>query len=765
MGEWMSKRQNVTLVATQTEAPRENQPSEVEYQVVHTTVGRCRIRIPRLAGDSEYARKLNWLVDSFDFVISVRINPTARSIIITYETSFVSSAAVQESLIKAIQQASVADIPLGTILTKTVSTIRWEHIGLPVFSLGLALVADLLALPIPALVIGGVIAVAALPFLSRAIANIVQHRQLDADLLDALWISLNTLKGDFVAPALMLSLIESGKALRDTTAREIEYQSLECSINSLERYVWVERSGQERRLPLKKVHAGERVVVYPGELIPVSGRVLRGTALIDEHQLTGESTLVCRSEGQVVHDSTLVVEGKLCVLTKRTGHNTRVGSTVRLIQAAPVHDTRVENHAGKVANTAIVPTLFLSAGIFALTGDTTRALAPLQLDFSNGIGIAVPTTILAALKYAAQNGVYIRSGRALEVLARTDTVVFDKTGTLTQGTAAVVAIQTAALDSDPLEVLALAASAEQDNTHPVAKAILRYAQENDVQTRKCEAWHYRIGMGIAARIDGQKILVGSHLLMYREGVDLDSFHSKYPHINSGSLSLVYIARDRELLGTLLYTDPLRPESSNTTAILRERGIDTYMLTGDRSSVADDIAYKLGIHPANTYAGCPPDKKIEFICELSNGKTVAFVGEGINDAAALAHADVSISFAGGSDLARETADVILLDDDLSGLIYAIDIAKQAMEVVYINMAIAVIPNIGAVLAGMIWALDPILELIISNVSALLAELNSFRPLYFEARTEPNIKTSSLNPANLQFLPQSRCRESRKELVAE
>ncbi len=730
------------LLTTGTEAPIKHQPEEIDYQVVHTTVGRFRIRVARLASDSEYAIKLNWLVESLNFVTSVRINPAASSIIVNYEASIVSSPIVQENLFTAIQQAITIEVPLGAISTKTEfsSEIKWERVGLPVLSLGLALLAEQLVLPIPTLLIGGVIAAAAVPFFSRVIDTIVNERQLDADILDALWISINTLKGDFVAPALMLSLIESGKALRDTTARAAERQALDL-LNGLDQYTWVEQDGQERRLPLTKVCIGDRVIVYPGDMIPVSGRVLRGTALIDEHILTGESMLVCRCEGQVVHASTLVIQGKLCVLVKRTGHNTRVGVAVQLMKAAPVYDTRVENYASKVANIAIVPTMCLSATIFALTSDTTRALAPLQLDFSNGIGIALPTTILAALTYAARNGVYIRSGRALEVLARTDTVIFDKTGTLTQGSTAVVAIQTADERTEPSEVLTLAASAEQGNTHPVASAIIRYAKENGVQAQKCETGDYRIGMGIAAQINRQKILVGSNRLMQQEGVDLEPLHRRYPDITSGSNSLVYVAKDGELLGVILYTDPVRPEVPSVIATLWGQGIDIYILTGDNQRVTDDVACKLGLNLSNTYAEVLPKQKIEIICGLrSNGRTVVFVGEGINDAAALAYADVSVSFAGGCDLARETADVILLDDDLRSLTHAIDIAKQAMEIAYTNAAIAVIPNIGVVLAGIVFALDPILEVIISNAAAIIAELYSFRPLFLDVRKEPDTDVS-------------------------
>lgn len=743
------------LVTAGTKAARENQREEIDYQVVHITVGRCRIRIPRLASDSEYARKLNWLFESFDFVTHVRINPTAETVVVTYDISTMSNGAVQENLFTAIKQATEVELPLEatSVTSKLTPEIDWwQRVGLPLASLGLALLAEQLLLPIPALLVGGVVAAAALPFFNRTMDTIVKERRLDADILDALWIGIHAYKGDFVAPALMVSLMETGEALRDTTARASERQAMNL-LDSLDQNVWVEQNGKERRIALNQVQVGDRVIVYPGDLIPVSGRVLRGTALIDEHKLTGESSIVSRSEGQVVHASTLVLEGKLWILAKRIGSNTRVGVAFQLMQSAPVHDTRVEDYAGQIANAAVLPGLCLGGTIFAVTGDLNRALAPLQLDFGYGIKLSVPTTILVTLVYAARNGVYIRSGRALEMLARTDTIIFDKTGTLTQGNAAVVAIQTADESIPATVVLTLAASAEQGNTHPIASAITRYAEEHGVQTCTCETWHYRIGMGIAAQINGQKVFVGSDRLMHQEGIDLELIHQRYPDINSGSYSRAYVAQDREILGVILYTDPVRAESKREIARLHAQSIDTYMLTGDNQRVANEVASQLGIEPSNIYAEAFPERKVEVVQQLhDSGKTVAFVGDGINDSAALAYADVSISFAGATDLARETADVVLMNDNLHDLTYTITLAKQAMEIVYQNTALVAIPNISVVLAGVLFALDPVLAVIISNGSVLLAELNSFRHI-LEDDSKPQKTAVSVNQGSIYTVDNS------------
>ncbi|RUT07321.1 ATPase [Dulcicalothrix desertica PCC 7102] len=720
-----------------------------DYEIIHVTRERFRIRISRLASDPEYASKLTWLVEYEDFVLSVRISLLSSSLIVNYDPD-VPVTTVQSSLLKCIEKASQAEVPAGIVPIKTESRpeIDWiERLGLPILSLSLAVLSTQV-MPIPAVALGALVTTAAIPFVSRIIEIVIKERRLDSDILDAIWLGLYTLKGDFVGPSLMLSLMYTGDALRDVTARASERQVFDL-LSSMDKFARLERDGVEVLVPLKEVQKGDRVVVYPGEIIPVSGRVLRGTALIDEHRLTGESTLVSRSEGQVVHASTLVLEGKISVLTKRLGSNTRVGLTVQLLQSAPVHDTRVEDYAAKVADATIVPSMLLSGAIFVLTQDVSRSLAPLHLDFSHNIRIAVPSTIIAALTFAARHGVYIRSGRALEMLARIDTIVFDKTGTLTQGNAEVVEILTASSTISSTEVLEVAASAEQGNTHPVAGAILRYAEAQNIQTQPCSAWDYRIGFGVVAEIGGEKILAGSHRLISQEGIDLNPIYKYHPQLQTGSHSTVYVAKGGELLGVILYTDPARAESAEVISTLENLGNETYMLTGDSKRVANHVAKQLGIKNNHVYAESFPDQKVEVIRQFqSQERTVAFIGEGINDAAALAHADVSISFASGIDIARETADVVLLEDDLRGIASAIAIAKQAMDIVYQNTALIAIPNIGVVLAGVLFAFDPVLGVIISNGSALVAELNSFRPLF-----ESGFPTFNPEPVKSSPTPES------------
>lgn len=710
-------------------------PNRMNYQLVHTVPGRCRFRVPRLRQEQAYANRLNWVVESLNFVISIRINAIAESLVIYYAPNTITLEDLETAIALALNRATTDEVPVGAIVEYR-PEINWvERLGLPVTSLGLAIAAQQLAFPVvPTLLVGGVVIAASLPFIVRTIETTLKEKRLDADILDALWMTLYTVKGDFVAPSLMVSLMETGEALRDTTAR-VNEREVSQLVGGMNQTIRVERGGQEQWVPVDSVKIGDRVVVCAGERLPVSGRVLRGTGWIDEHELTGELACVCCSEGQVVHAGTLLLDGKVCILVKRIGKNTRLGLTLQLLHSAPVHDTRVEDYAAKLANLAIAPSLILGGIIFVLTRDVSRALAPLHLDFSHGIRLSVPSTVLSALTYASRHGIYIRSGRALEVLARIDAIAFDKTGTLTQGNAAVKVVRTVNPRTSIKEVLTIAASVEKDNKHPVAAAILNAAAAKGVQLRSCEAWEYRVGAGIVAQIDGQQVLVGSHRLMQKEGIDTKVIHDRYPELQTGYFSLVYVARNGKLLGVISYTDPLRSEAHRVIRQLRQSNsesdhrIETYILTGDNPQVAQEVAAQLGIDANCAHAEVLPQGKVRAIQHLQKqGKVVAFVGEGINDVAAMAHADVSISIASGSDMARETADIVLLDDDLEGVIHSIEIAKRSMEIIYQNTALVAVPNIGVVLAGIIFALDPILSVIISNGSMILAELNSFRPLF-------------------------------------
>jgi Cu2+-exporting ATPase len=687
-----------------------------------------RLRIPRLRHDPEYAKQLQTLLNSDYLVTNVKIKSIVASLVITYNNSDITDKKMRSRLHCLILAAGETEIVL-TESTKPYPTSTngdtWPGMQFSVLSTGLALLAGPLGLPIPPIMVVGSIALGTFPVFQRAWAGIITQRRLNIDFLDFIAIAITTSQGNFLTPALMLSLIEIGENIRDRTARSSQKQTLDL-LNTLSQFVWVERHSQKQQIPIQNVQPGDIVIVYPGEQVPIDGSIIRGTALLDQQKLTGESMPVFKSQGQPVFASTLVREGQIYILAERVGQNTRAGQSIQLMQVAPVHDTRMENQAIKIAEQAVLPTLLLSGAVFAVTGNPARVASILTLDLCTGIRVSIPTSVLAALSYAARQGILIRSGRALEKLAAVDTIVFDKTGTLTKGEITVVEIESFNPTISTERILALAAAAEQRLTHPVAQAIIRYAETHPkIVIPQRGEWNYQLGLGVEAEIEGEIVYVGSHRFLDQQGINMESLHQQ----QLPGKSEIYVGSNGQLLGRIRYSDVLRPESREViNDLLTTEGVEVHMLTGDNHNTAKAVAADLGIPPGYTHAEAFPQEKAAIVSQLhQQGKTVAFVGDGINDSPALAYADVSVSFGDGSEIARETADVVLMQNDLHSLLQAIAIARHTKYLIQQNTNIVVIPNLAAMAMAVLIGLNPLVATVVNNGSTIIAGINGLRPM--------------------------------------
>jgi Cu2+-exporting ATPase len=700
---------------------------KVAYAVVHAIPGRIRFRIPRVR-NTEYAQRLQILLESNSLVNSVRIKPSAASVVVTYKANKTSETKARSHFAYIIQTANdegvvfISPTKLSSQANETEEKPRF-NIPLSVIATSLALLSGPLGLAISPMFLAGTIALATLPVAKRAVEGITNERKLNIDFLDFMAIAITTVQGQFLTPALMLSLIDLGENIRERTARSSAQQTLDL-MGSLGQFAWVERDGVKTQIPIQQVQAGDTVIVYPGEQVPVDGVILQGKALLDEQKLTGESVPVMKHKGENVYASTLVREGQVYIKTERVGDETCAGQSIKLIQQAPIHDTRMENHAVKIADRAVLPTLLLGGTVFALTRNPARAASILTLDLCTGIRVSIPTTVLAALSYAARRGILIRSGRALELLAEIDTVVFDKTGTLTQGEVAVVGVESFQADVPSMRVLALAAAAEKRLTHPVAEAVVRYAEGQKVENLPRGEWNYQLGLGVEAEIDGEKVYVGSERFLRQQEIDMSPLEGK-----EQAPSAIYVGDNERLLGIIEYSDLLRPESRKViNALLTVEGVEVHMLTGDNKRTAKAVAAQLGITPKYTHAEAFPEQKATVVRKLhEQGKTVAFVGDGINDSPALAYADVSVSFASGSDVARETADVVLMENNLNSLLEAIEIARQAKKLIGQNTNMIVVPNVAALAVAVLFGLNPLAATVVNNGSTVAAGLNGLRPM--------------------------------------
>lgn len=708
---------------------------QVSYQIVHEIRGRIRFRIPKIIKDLDYLENLQALAALDNHIIRLKVTRIIGSVTFYYYPQQLNSrnksASVYCSHLIQLANHPAVSLQREKILKQaddSHSQLTWQTLNLPLVATLLALISGPLGFSISRLILGGMIAVATIPVARRAIQSVYHNQKINVDCLDLTAISLLTIQNRFLTSCSMLVLIELGETIREHTARSSQRQTLDL-LKSLSQMVWVERNGEKEKIPIEELKPEDTVIVYPGEQIPVDGQILRGQALIDEQKLTGESMPVVKKEKDMVYASTLVREGQIYILAERLGADTRAGQTMKLLEGVPIHDTRMENYVAKVADRTVVPTFLLGGVVFALTRNPARVASILTIDFATGIRVSVPTTVMASLMGAARQGILIRSGRALEKLAQVDAIVFDKTGTLTQGNVQVISIKTVRESVSTLEVLELAAAAEQRITHPVAEAVINCANYHELVIPPRGEWNYQVGLGIRAEIGAQLVLVGSERFLREEGISLSELHQRHPDLKQAHEPLIYVASNGQVLGSLQYSDPLRTESQKVVKTLRENiGAEIHILTGDSQQRAQTVAEKLDIPFSHTHAEAFPETKAQLIQSLHHqGKTVAFVGDGLNDSAALAYADVSISFRDGSEVARETADVVLMRNNLEDLVVAINLARHAREIIYQNTSLVLIPNLyGLALAATV-GLHPISATVINNGSSVLAGVNGLRPV--------------------------------------
>lgn len=692
--------------------------------MIHQVPGRVRVRIHRLSYDQSFAKLLKEHLITVKGIKKVRLNCWSASVIIHYEKN--RNINIHYQILLSINQAETTNgVRPKEDSNNSKKLEEWSSLTYP----GLATLFSLTALKIklPGLRLIAILMLlrAAFPVVQRAYDSVVNQQKLNIDCIDTLALVFSGLQGKIVTPSLVITLHELGDIIREKTARSTETKTSNL-LDTIGNFAWVERNETIVSVESHTVEIDEIVVVYPGEKIPVDGIVIKGNATIDQQQLTGESMPIVAEKDTYVYASTLVRSGEIRIKSERIGHNTRAAASFELLDKAPVHDTRMANYAANLAEQLIMPSLLLSAIILTVTRDPSRVASILTLDFVTGIRVSMPTAFLGALNHTTRHGILVRSGRTLELLSEIDTIVFDKTGTLTQGNIEIVHIETVDQGLDQNKLLQLAASAEQRITHPVAEAIAHYATKRNIDILPRQSWDYEVGLGMVATIDGQTVLVGSEKLLTSKGVTV--IETVTQQKNAG-LSPVYVACDGVFQGILYYSDPLRPQSVKLIqALQRDYGMEVHLLTGDHQKRATEVGKQLNIPPSQVHAEAFPEDKAKIVQNLHHsGKTVAFVGDGLNDSVALAYADVSISFENGSDIARETADVVLMNNDLNDLLEAISIAQQTKQLITQNTLMVVAPNIAALGLATTVGLNPLLATLVHNGTAIVAGLNSLRPL--------------------------------------
>jgi heavy metal translocating P-type ATPase len=491
-------------------------------------------------------------------------------------------------------------------------------------------------------------------------------------------------------------------------------------LDFLPRDATVRRDGTSRPIPISEIRIGDVVVVKPGSRIAVDGEVISGNSFVDQSTITGESLPVEKVAGTQVFAGTINQSGALEVRTSGIGRDTAFGKIIDAVEAAEKARAPIQRTADRLAGYLVYFALGCAVLTFAVTRDLTSTISVIIVAGACGIAAGTPLAILGAIGRAAREGSIIKGGLYLEILAAVDTVVLDKTGTLTFGNPEIVRIRSAP-EITSEAVLEAAAIAERPSEHPLARAVLKKASEASLPIVDPTHFSYRPGQGLICALDGKEIVVGNKGLLAEHGIELNGFGS-----NSSQGSEVLVARGGRLLGALQVADKLRPGAIEAVAELHRMGFRVMLLTGDSESIAQSVGKELGIR--EIAAELLPDQKVERLKSLiAEGRKVAMVGDGINDAPALMQANVGIAMGSGTDVARESAQVMLLGNDLLKLVETLKIARRCHRIIMANFTgTLVVDGIGVALAAFGF-LNPLFAAFIHVSSELAFILNSARLL--------------------------------------
>jgi P-type Cu+ transporter len=447
------------------------------------------------------------------------------------------------------------------------------------------------------------------------------------------------------------------------------------------------RDGVERDVPIESVQVGDEIRVRPGEKIPVDGVVVEGRSSVDESMLTGESLPVEKQAGDWVIGATLNASGSFVFRATRVGRDTALAQIVRMVEEAQGSKAPIQRLADEVASYFVPAVLLLAAATFVgwfLLGPEPRlsfaiqtAIAVLIIACPCSLGLATPTAIMVGTGKAAELGVLIRGGEALEQARRIDTIVLDKTGTLTHGLPSVTAVQTIGMSE--FELLSMAAGAEVGSEHPLGQAIVKRAKELGLPLPRASDFVALGGLGVSAAVEGSTLLIGNHALMIEHNIDVSPIDGEAERIARSGATPIFVARDGTLSGVVGVADTLKPESADAVSQLQALGLDVLMLTGDNRVTAEAIARQAGI--TDILAEVLPHEKAERVSELQRaGRVVAMVGDGVNDAPALVQADLGIAIGTGADVAMAASDITLVGSDLRGIVSAVALSRKTVGVI-------------------------------------------------------------------------------------
>lgn len=693
----------------------------MKFYIKHESRGRIRIHLAQKRMSSVQAETLLYYLQNQNQVSFAKVYDRTGDAVICYEGE-------RAAVIRMIQLFHYEEVELPTgLLESSGRALNNEYqeklISKVIYHFGRKW---LLPAPIRAIYT----TVVSVKYIWKGIQTLAQGK-IEVPVLDATAIGVSMLRGDYGTAGSVMFLLGVGELLEEWTHKK-SVGDLARSMSLNVGKVWLKKDGQEILVPSEKIVAGDEIVVHMGNLIPFDGEVSNGEGMVNQASLTGESVPVRRTLGSVVYAGTVLEEGELTILVKQTGGSSRYEKITAMIEESEKLKSGLESKAEHLADRLVPYSLGGTALTYLLTRNATKALSILMVDFSCALKLAMPISVLSAIREANQHKITVKGGKFLEAVTEADTIVFDKTGTLTKAQPTVAEVVSFSETKSPDELLRIAACLEEHFPHSMAKAVVDAAREKYLDHEEMHSKvEYIVAHGISTTINGKKAIIGSYHFVFEDENSIipEGMEEKFRHLPE-EYSHLYLALEGVLAAVICIEDPLRPEAAEIIRQLKKTGLKKIvMMTGDSERTAKAIAKKVGVD--EYYAEVLPEDKANFVeKEKVEGRKVIMIGDGINDSPALSAADVGIAISEGAEIAREIADITVAADDLAEILVLRMLSNRLMKRIHKNYRFIVTFNAGLILLGVGGILQPTTSALLHNTSTLYIGLKSMGNLLDE-----------------------------------
>ena len=691
----------------------------MRFRIMHEIKGRMRIHVSQKRMSYEEADTLQYYLESQDNILSAKVYERNQDVAICYQGS-------RDQVVALLQRFQYEKVQVpDTVLANSGREMNREYWDKLVGSIVRRMASKCF---LPYSVRAVITTVKSVKYIWKGIATLAKGK-IEVPVLDGTAIAVSILRGDTRTASSVMFLLGIGEILEDWTHKK-SVGDLARSMSLNVSKVWLV-TGEENREVLvdaNTITAGDRIVVHMGNVIPFDGMVVAGEGAVNQSSLTGEGLPVMKSQGGFVYAGTVLEEGEITVEVKEVSGSTKYEKIVTMIEESEKLKSSVEGKAAHVAD-KLVPYTLLGTGLtYLLTRNATKALAVLMVDFSCALKLAIPISVLSAIREANSYHITVKGGKFLEKVAQADTIVFDKTGTLTKAQPTVVDV-VSFNGEDPDELLRTAACLEEHFPHSMAKAVVMAAQNKGLtHEEKHSKVEYIVAHGISSTVDGNRVVIGSHHFVFEDEQCSIPFGMQERFNNlRNDCSHLYLAINGQLAAVICIEDPLREEAAVVIGQLRAAGLSKIvMMTGDSDRTARTIATKVGVD--EYYSEVLPEDKASFVeKEKAQGRSVIMIGDGINDSPALSAADVGIAISDGAEIAREIADITVGADDLSELVKLKAISDGLMKRIHGNYRKIVGINSGLIALGVLGLIPPTTSALLHNTSTLVISLESMKNL--------------------------------------